>query len=111
MKTIEYKGYIAKIEFDDEDQILTGVVIGMDDLICFHVENTHEIIPVFHSVIDNYLKACKEEGIQPQKSFSGRFMLRLPPQLHAKVAALASSAEKSINSWIAEQLEKISQSA
>ena len=111
MKTIEYKGYIAKIEFDDEDQILTGVVVGMDDLICFHAENTREIIPVFHKVIDNYLKACEEEGIQPQKSFSGRFMLRLPPQLHAKVAALASSAEKSINAWIAEQLEKISQTS
>ncbi len=109
MKTIEYKGYIAKIEFDDEDQILTGVVIGMDDLICFHAEKAHEIIPVFHQIIDDYLKACKEEGIQPQKSFSGRFMLRLPPQLHARVAAMASSAEKSINAWIAEQLEKISQ--
>jgi len=109
MKTIEYKGYIAKIEFDEEDQILTGVVIGMDDLICFHAENTHEIVPVFHNIVDDYLKACKEKGIQPQKSFSGRFMLRLPPQLHAKVAALASSAEKSINAWIAEQLEKAAQ--
>ena len=97
MKTIEYKGYIAKIEFDEEDQILTGVVVGMDDLICFHAENTHEILPIFHEMVDDYLTACKEEGIKPQKSFSGRFMLRLPPKLHAKVAALAGSAEKSIN--------------
>jgi predicted HicB family RNase H-like nuclease len=110
MKTIEYKGYIAKIEFDEEDQILTGVVIGMDDLICFHADSAHEIIPVFHQIIDDYLKACEEEGIKPQKSFSGRFMLRLPPQLHAKVAALANSTEKSINAWITEQLEKATQS-
>ena len=109
MKTIEYKGYIAKIEFDEEDQILTGVVIGMDDLICFHADNAHEIIPVFHQIVDDYLDACKEKGIKPQKSFSGRFMLRLPPKLHAKIAAMANSTEKSINAWITEQLENIVQ--
>ena len=109
MKTIEYKGYIAKIEFDEEDQILTGVVIGMDDLICFHAHNAREIIPVFHQIVDDYLVACKEKGIKPQKSFSGRFMLRLPPKLHAKIAAMANSTEKSINAWITEQLENIVQ--
>ena len=110
MKTIEYKGYIAKIEFDEEDQILTGVVIGMDDLICFHADNTHEIVPIFHNMIDEYLLACKEEGIKPQKSLSGRFMLRLPPKLHAKVASLADTAEQSLNAWIVKQLEQLSQS-
>lgn len=109
MKTIEYKGYIAQIEFDDEDQILTGVVVGMDDIICFHAENTREIVPIFHEKIDEYLELCEEEGIKPQKSFSGRFMLRLPPKLHAQVASLSSSAKKSLNAWITEQLEKATQ--
>jgi len=70
MKTIEYKGYIARIEFDKEDQIFVGEVIGIDDIIAFHSENEKEIIPVFHNMVDDYLEVCKERGIQPQKSFS-----------------------------------------
>ena len=73
MKTNEYKGYTAKIEFDDEDQIFVGEVIGIDDIIAFHSENEKEIIPVFHDMIDNYLEACKERNITPQKSFFGKY--------------------------------------
>jgi len=59
VKTIEYKGYVAKVEFDDEDQIFVGEVIGIDDIIAFHSENEEEIIHVFHNVVDDHLETCK----------------------------------------------------
>jgi len=75
VKTIEYKGYVAKVEFDDEDQIFVGEVIGIDDIIAFHSENEKEIIPVFHNMVDDYLEVCKERGIQPQKNLSENWQL------------------------------------
>ncbi len=100
MKTIEYKGYVAKIEFDDEDQIFVGEVIGIDDIIAFHTEKAKELIPVFHDMVDGYLETCKKRGITPAKSFSGKFVVRIAPDLHAKLSVLANSANKSLNSWL-----------
>ena len=100
MKTIEYRGYVAKIEFDDEDQIFVGEVIGIDDIIAFHSENAKEIIPVFHDMVDGYLETCQKRGITPQKSFSGKFVVRIAPDLHAKLSVMANSADKSLNTWL-----------
>ena len=60
MKMIDYKGYIARIQFDKEDHVFVGEVIGIDDIIPFHSENEEEIVPVFHNMVDDYLKTCKE---------------------------------------------------
>lgn len=106
MKTIEYKGYVAKIEFDDEDQIFVGEIIGIDDIIAFHSENAKEIIPVFHDMVDGYLETCKKRGLTPQKSFSGKFVVRIPPDLHAKLSVLANSANKSLNTWLEELIRR-----
>lgn len=40
MKMIDYKGYMARIQFDKEDQIFVGEVIGIDGAIAFHSENS-----------------------------------------------------------------------
>lgn len=68
MKTLEYKGYIAKIEFDKEDQIFTGVVIGMDDIMCFHADDTDAIVTIFHDMVEGYLEVSLKRGIVPQIS-------------------------------------------
>ena len=106
MKTIEYKGYVAKIEFDDDDQIFVGDVIGIDDIICFHSENAKEIIPIFHDMVDGYIETSKKRGIIPLKSFSGKFIVRVPPELHAKLSVLANSANQSLNTWMEKVLRK-----
>jgi predicted HicB family RNase H-like nuclease len=53
---IDYNGYIARIQFDKEDQVFVGEVIGIDDIITFHSENEEDIVPIFHSMVDDYLK-------------------------------------------------------
>ena len=59
MKMIDYKGYIARIQFDKEAQVFVGEVVGIDDIIAFHSQNEEEIIHVFHNVVDNHLETCK----------------------------------------------------
>ena len=51
-----------------------------------------------------FLDVCKEKGIEPYKEYSGKFNLRIPPELHAEIASKASTEGKSLNQWIVETL-------
>lgn len=106
MNTISYKGYTAKIEFDPEDNILFGNIIGIRDTVGFHSESVSELKDAFHEAVDFYLESCEKAGREPNKPFSGKFMVRVDSSLHGKVAAAAVSAGKSLNKWVAETLEQ-----
>jgi predicted HicB family RNase H-like nuclease len=49
---------------------------------------------------------CREDGVEPRKEYSGKFNLRVPPQLHAEIAAQAAASGKSLNQWITETLDQ-----
>ena len=106
MKTISYKNYIAYIEPDIEDGILVGRVVNTRDIIGFHGETISEAIESFHAVIEEYLEDCKKRGLTPNKPYSGRFNLRVPPLLHSEVAAAAAKADKSLNQWVIDTLDQ-----
>ena len=106
MKIISYKNYIAHIEPDLEDGILVGRVINTRDIIGFHGNTISEAIESFHAVIEEYIEDCKKRGVAPNKPYSGRFNLRVPPLLHSEVATAAAKAEKSLNQWIIETLDQ-----
>ncbi|HHD57360.1 MAG TPA: type II toxin-antitoxin system HicB family antitoxin [Desulfobulbaceae bacterium] len=109
MKAMSYKGYFAGIEFDAEDRIFVGRVIGIRDVISFHGESVTELETAFHEAVDDYLTACKELGQKPNKTYSGNLMLRVPAEIHAAVASAAEASGKSINQWAARVLDKASQ--
>ena len=107
MNTLKkYRGYLCTIEFDTEDRILVGRVIGIRDGINFHGTSIDELETAFHESIDDYLEICKKLEQQPNKPYSGRLMLRIPTELHAAVAAAAASGGKSINQWAASVLDE-----
>ncbi|MHB8987854.1 MAG: toxin-antitoxin system HicB family antitoxin [Desulfobulbia bacterium] len=45
-------------------------------------------------------------GQAPEKPFTGKFVLRLSPDLHRKVYIAARAAGKSLNAWVAERLDE-----
>jgi predicted HicB family RNase H-like nuclease len=106
MNTINYKGYAAKVEFDPEDNILFGNIIGIRDTVGFHGESVSEVKDAFYEAVDFYLESCEKAGREPNKPFSGKFMVRVDSSLHGKVAAAAVNAGKSLNKWVAETLEQ-----
>ncbi len=106
MSTVNYKGYIAKIEPDLDDGILVGRVINTRDIIGFHGETVSQAIESFHSAINEYLEDCKQKGINPNKPYTGNFNLRLSPQLHSQIAVNAAKADKSINQWVINLFEQ-----
>ena len=102
---MDYKGYIGKVEFDDEAGIFHGEVINTRDVITFQGESVAELKQAFQDSVDDYLAFCKERGEEPDKPFSGQFVTRIPPELHRQVNLAASLSGKSLNAWVADQLK------
>ena len=102
---MEYKGYIGKVEFDDEAEIFHGEIINTRDVITFQGKSVAELTKAFHESIDDYLEFCAQRGETPDKPFSGRFMTRIPPELHRQVNVAAVLAGKSLNAFVTEQLQ------
>lgn len=102
---MEYKGYIGKVEFDDEGEIFHGEVINTRDVITFQGNSVAKLTKAFRESIDDYLAFCKERGEAPDKSFSGQFVTRIPPELHRQVNVAAVLAGKSLNAFVTEQLQ------
>ena len=103
---LEYKGYIGCVEFDDEAGVFHGEVINTRDVITFQGTSVDELQVAFHDSVEDYLQFCADRGEQPDKPFSGKFMLRTSPDLHRELFVAAKRAGKSLNAWVAEQLER-----
>ena len=101
-----YKGYAARIEFDQRDNIFSGKIIGIADGITFHGETVKELKADFQAAIDHYIADCASTGRRPLKAASGKLMLRVSPEVHARSLVTAKSAGKSLNQWAEEVLDK-----
>ena len=107
MNSLTYKGYFAKINFDERDSIFWGKVVGIKDSITFEGETVAQLTEDFHDAIDHYLVDCKKEGRAPAKPYSGKLTLRVSPGIHAEIAAAAAHAGKSLNKWVADTLDQV----
>ncbi|MGD0232559.1 MAG: toxin-antitoxin system HicB family antitoxin [Syntrophorhabdales bacterium] len=99
-----YKGYSAKVEFDDEAMIFHGEVIGIRDVVTFQGKTVNELIKAFHDSVDDYLDMCKSRGEEPKKPFSGKFVVRVSPEVHRQIYVAAKKTGQSINAWLNETL-------
>jgi predicted HicB family RNase H-like nuclease len=104
--TMTYKGYTALISFSAEDECLVGRLVGINDIVGFHGDSVEEIRKAFEEAVDFYLESCAESGHEPNKPYSGRVTLRLPPDLHAKLAVQAQISGSSLNSWLVSALSQ-----
>ena len=102
---MEYKGYIGKVEFDDEAGIFHGEVFNTRDVITFQGESVQELKKAFRNSVDDYLAFCASRGEEPDKPFSGQFVTRIPPELHRRINLAANLSRKSLNAWVTEQLQ------
>jgi len=102
---MEYKGYVAKVEFDDEADSFHGEIINLRDVITFQGQTVDELRQAFQESVEDYLAFCAERGEQPEKPYSGKFSVRMDPELHRKITIQARTTNKSLNRWISEMLE------
>ena len=102
---MEYKGYLGKVEFDDEASLFHGEVINTRDVITFQGRSVTELKKALRDSVEDYLAFCADRGEDPEKPFSGRFVTRVPPDVHRQVNLAARLAGQSLNAWVTEQLQ------
>lgn len=101
---MEYKGYIGKAEVDPRADLITGEIVGIRDVITFQGRTPSELFQAFKDSVDDYLEFCKSRGEQPDKPFSGKFIVRTDPELHRRMSVMAECEGQSLNSWINQRL-------
>ena len=110
MNTMTHNGYKARVEFDADDRIFVGHIVGIRDIVGFHGESVKELEMAFREAVDDYLAACMKLKQAPDRPYSGRVMLRLPPEVHARASAAAQVTGLSFNQWATRALEQAAQS-
>lgn len=106
MNTMTYKGYTAKVEYSEEDGCFVGHLIGLREIVGFDGTSVKELKTRFRKAVDHYLWASEQLGQAPEKPYSGRMMVRVAPELHAKASVAAKIGGMSLNQWVAQLLER-----
>ena len=97
---LSYKGFIGHVVFDDENEIFVGEVINTKDIITFQSDSAHVLKQAFVDSIEDYIEFCHERNEMPEKPFSGKFNLRISPELHREAYVAAKNSGMSLNAWV-----------
>ncbi len=103
---MQYKGYLARVAFDDENDLFHGEVLNTRDVITFQGQSVEELHRAFHDSIEDYLAFCVQRGEKPDPPYSGKFVVRRSPDQHRLAVLAAQQAEKSLNAWVAERINR-----
>lgn len=102
---MEYRGYIGKVEVDGDE--FYGTVVNLHrDHVDFRGKTIGEVRQAFCDSIDFYLAGCEKDGEDPEKPFSGKFVVRLPPTTHRRASTLARIKDQSLNTIVTEAVEE-----
>ena len=97
MNLMTVDGYHAKIEYDGETDQFRGEILGISGGADFYGSSPDELRRELRKSLEVFLEVCKEQGIEPRRQYSGKFNLRIPPELHEKLAITAEVQGKSLN--------------
>jgi len=103
---MKYKKYVATVELDAEAGLFHGEIINLSDVVTFQGRSVDELRQAFKESVEDYLEACAEFGKEPEKPFTGQFVVRLRPEVHRSAVLAAKIENKSLNAWVAEKLEQ-----
>ena len=101
---MNYKGFIGAVEYDSDARIFSGEVINTRAVITFQGESVDELETAFHDSVDDYIDWCKEDGVEPEKPYSGKFNVRTTPAIHGKAVLAARKLNISLNSFVEKSL-------
>ena len=114
MKTSELKAkaarYMKIVEWSDEDGCFVGSappLIGP----CCHGKDEAKVYAQLCRIVEEWVEILETDGQElPEplaaKKFSGKFVLRLEPALHRRLAAKAIASGESLNSYCVKTLVK-----
>lgn len=111
MSIMTIDGYTARITYDAELDQFRGEILGLNGGADFYGKTPAELRREFRKSLAVYLEVCHEKGINPRRQFSGRFNLRISPELHQRLATIADASGESLNALVEDALANLSQRA
>lgn len=106
MNTMTINGYQAVIAFDPEIQMFRGEFLGLNGGADFYAKDVDGLRHEGEISLRVFLQACAEDDVDPHRRFSGKFLLRIDPQLHEAAAISAAASGQSLNQWAAEAIRQ-----
>ena len=106
MNVMTIDGYQARIEYDPETDQFRGEILGLNGGADFYGRNPRELRAEFKKSLAVFLEVCAEKGLEPRRSYSGKFNLRIPVELHERLSIVAQAEGKSINTVAQEALQQ-----
>jgi len=106
MNLMKIKGYRAVIQYDPDIEMFRGEFVGLNGSADFYAKDIDSLHKEGAISLKVFLEACKARGIEPQKAYSGKFNVRITPELHAEVVTVATVEGKSLNQWVFDALDQ-----
>ncbi|MGL4438679.1 MAG: type II toxin-antitoxin system HicB family antitoxin [Bosea sp. (in: a-proteobacteria)] len=106
MNTMAYKGYDALVTYDEDAELFHGEVMNTRDVITFQGSSVGELKAALADSIEDYLAFCAQRGEEPEKPYSGQFVVRVDPPVHRAAVSAAKREGLSLNRWVANVLER-----
>lgn len=106
MTMMHYNGYEALVELDEDAEMFHGEVINTRDVITFQGSSAAELKKAFADSVNDYLAFCAGRGEEPDKPYSGQFVVRAEPALHKALATAAKRAGVSLNKLVTTTLAR-----
>ena len=94
--TIKSKGYVGQFRYEEGDEAFHGIVLGLRNDVHFQGTCVTELKQSLAGSVDDYLAWCEEEGGTPEKPYTGRFGVRIAPDLHRTISMRAKAAGVSL---------------
>ena len=102
--TLEYKGYLARVDINATEGLFHGRILNIKDVVTFHGKTVKELQKEFKDSVESYLDMCTQLHQEPDKPYSGKFNVRVAPELHKALACKAALQGKSLNAYVNEAL-------
>lgn len=103
---LNYEGYFAEFGYDESADAFHGRVIGLNDVIDFYGRSVDELKAEFRNSINEYINWCREEGEEPEKTWSGKMTLRPTDAQRRRYLVAAAAQKKSVSAWMLETLDR-----
>lgn len=94
---LTHENYFGSVEFNADDNILHGRIIGINDLVTYEAESVEDLKNAFIDAIEDYLQTCVDLGKEPNKFFKGVFNVRTSRAVHRYLAILAEKKQMKLN--------------
>jgi predicted HicB family RNase H-like nuclease len=97
---LKYKDYLASVQFNADDEVFHGKILGINDLVNFEGVSVKELKKAFAEAVEDYLETCRSIGKDPNKTYKGSFNIRIPEDLHRQAAIHSAKKNMSLNDFV-----------